>query len=166
MANSGKVANSKKNIRYQSSQRVKRKAPKLKREKLKKFTTTIELSFLEEQSWSTQCGLWTTTPEKDCEKEHGSTNKEDVTAHSPVIIFPRSVVLIILSSSSQMARTSSSSLDQVLIILSPHFPPSSSSLRLCSIDSFIPIVFICPSLALISPPEPSHPQFPPPSSLV
>ena len=37
---------SKKNIRYQSSQRVKRKAPKLKREKLEKFTTPVELNFL------------------------------------------------------------------------------------------------------------------------
>ena len=31
-----------------------------------------------------------TTPEKDCEKEHGSTDKEDVAAHSPVIILPGS----------------------------------------------------------------------------
>lgn len=92
MDNDDKVANFKKNIRYQSSQRVKRKAPKLKREKLKKFPKTIELSFLEKQSWSTQCGLWTTTPEKDCEKEHGSTDKEDVAAHSPIIIFPRSSI--------------------------------------------------------------------------
>ena len=47
MDNDDKVANFKKNIRYQSSQRVKRKAPKLKREKLEKFTTTVELSFLD-----------------------------------------------------------------------------------------------------------------------
>ena len=89
MANSGKVANSKKNIRYQSSQRVNRKAPKLKREKLKKFTTTIELSFLDYRRLLHNVIL-RSTPEKDCEKEHGSTDKEDVAAHSPVIIFPRS----------------------------------------------------------------------------
>ena len=50
----------------------------------------------------------------------------------------------------------------------PLFPSSSSSLQLCSIDSFNPTVFICPSLGIILPPRPSYPQFPPhpPSSLV